>query len=105
MKKLFLLGLATVAIAVSATKSYSVELFQPAMLGSAALTPGVYKVDVSDQTATVRNGKVHGQAAVKVETGDIKYNTTTVQFDNQDGKMRIQEIHIGGTKTKLVFNE
>ena len=105
MKKLLLLGVAAVTIAVSATKSYSVELFQPAMLGSASLTPGVYKVDVDDQKAVIRNGRVHGEAPVKVETGEVKYNTTTVQFDNQDGKMRIQEIHIGGTKTKLVFSE
>jgi len=105
MKNLLLLGVTVAAIAFSATKSYSVELFQPAMLGSASLTPGVYKVDVTDQKAVVRNGRIHGEAAVKVETGDVKYGATTVQFDNQDGKMRIQEIHIGGSKTKLVFNE
>ena len=25
-------------------------------------------------------------------------------LQNQDGKLRVQEIRIGGTKTKLVFN-
>jgi hypothetical protein len=40
-----------------------------------------------------------------VENADQKYNTTAVRFTNGDGKMHIQEIHIGGTKMKLVFAE
>jgi len=51
----------------------------------------------------MRNGKVHGECAVKVETGDSKYDATTVRYDNTSGKMKIQEIRLGGTKTKLVF--
>ena len=46
-----------------------------------------------------------GESPVKEETGDTRYLTTTVRFDNASGKMRIQEIHLGGTSTKLVLNE
>ena len=105
MKKKLLLAISVAALAVAATKSYSVELYQPAMLGSTALSPGTYQVQVTDQRAVVRNGKMHGEAPVKVEMADSKYDTTTVRFSNGDGKMHIQEIHIGGTKTKLVFSE
>ena len=58
-----------------------------------------------DQNAVIRNDRLEGKAPVKVETSDVKYGTTTVRLSNADGKMHIQEIHIGGTKTKLVFNE
>jgi hypothetical protein len=91
------------AAAVVSAKSYTVNLFQPAMFGTVELKPGEYKVEVNDQTATIRNGKLHGESPVKVENGDTKYDTTTVRFDAAGGKMKIQEIRIGGTKTKLVF--
>jgi len=86
MKKNILLaiGVAGLAVASASAKSYSVQLFEPAVLTS---------------------GKVHCEAPVKVESADSKYSSTTVRFSNGDGKMHIQEIHLGGTKTKLVFNE
>jgi hypothetical protein len=107
MKKNLLLAISVAALAVASAsaKSYSVTLYEPAMLGNTALTPGEYKVEVADQKATVRNGKMHCEAPVKVESADNKYSTTTVRFSNEDGKMHIQEIHVGGSKTKLVFNE
>jgi hypothetical protein len=107
MKKKFLLaiGVAGLAIASAKAKAYSIQLYEPAMLGSMTLAPGEYKVDVDGDKAVVRNGKTVGEAPVKVESADTKYNTTTVRFTNGDGKMHIQEIHVGGTKTKLVFNE
>ena len=44
------------------------------------------------------------ESTVKVEEGDTKFDTTAVRYVNSaDGKIRIQEIRIGGTKTKLVF--
>jgi hypothetical protein len=107
MKKKFLLAISVAALAVASAsaKSYSIQLFEPAVLAGTPLTPGEYKVQVEDQKAVVSNGKVHCEAPVKVETADMKYGTTTVRFSNADGKMHIQEIHVGGSKTKLVFNE
>jgi len=101
---LFVFAVAGLALA-SAKSSYSIDLFQPALLGSTQLAPGHYTVDILDQKAIVHSGKVKCEAPVKVESADTKYNTTTVRYDNADGKMRIQEIHVGGSKTKLVFTE
>ena len=42
-------------------------------------------------------------AGVKVENADRRYSSTVVRYTNGDGRYHIQEIHIGGTKTKLVF--
>ena len=106
MIRIGLLSFAVVALAaVASAKSYTVNLFQPAVLGSTELKPGEYKVEVVDQKAVVRNGKLHGEFPVKVENGDSKFSTTTVRFSNGDGKLHIQEIRLGGTTTTLVFSE
>ena len=105
MRKRLLFAFAIAGLAVASAKSYSIDLFQPAVLGATELAPGHYNVDVNEQKAVVRNGRIHGEAPVKVETMDRKYPTTTVLFNNGDGKMHIQEIHVGGTTTKLVFSE
>lgn len=110
MKKKFLLAISVAALATvgasAKAKAYTIQIYQPAVLGSMTLAPGEYKVEVDGDKAVVHNGKTEeGEAPVKVEAADTKYNTTTVRFSNGDGKMHIQEIHVGGSKTKLVFNE
>ena len=105
MKKLLLLAIGFAGLGMAAAKSYSFDLYGPAMLGATTLAPGEYRIEIVDQKAVVRNGRIHCEAPVTVENGDTKYSGTTVRFINADGKMHIQQIRIGGTKTKLVFNE
>jgi len=105
MTKRLLLVFAIAGLAVASAKTYSVTLSLPAVLGDMQLAPGDYKVEVVDQKAIITNGKMHGEAPVKVETADMKYNSTTVRLSNDGGKMHVQEIHIGGSTTKLVFSE
>jgi hypothetical protein len=38
-----------------------------------------------------------------VQKADAKYSTTSVRYTNGDGKQRVQEIRVGGTDTKIVF--
>jgi hypothetical protein len=103
-RKSVLSAFAFAAIAMAAGKTYNVKLFEPAMLGNTVLKPGEYRVEVNDQTAVVKSGRVVKEAAVKVETGDSKYDATTVRLSS-GANPRIQEIRIGGTKTKLVFED
>jgi hypothetical protein len=103
MKRKLVFSFAIAALAIASAKSYTVTLFQPATLGSTELKAGEYQLEVVDQKAVMRNGKIDAEAPVKVENGDTKYGTTTVRFATGDGKMRVQEIRIGGTKTKLIF--
>ena len=88
---------------MASAKSYTVNLFQPAMFGSRNCCRESIGWRLTEQTAVIRKGKVRGECPVKVETGEQKYDTTTVRFDNASGKPKIQEIRVGGTKTKLVF--
>jgi hypothetical protein len=52
----------------------------------------------------MRSGKKTAEAAVEVQTADEKFSSTSVKYQNGDGKYRILEIRLGGTKTKLLFN-
>jgi hypothetical protein len=97
-------ALAAVSAKTSA-KTYAIDLYQPAMLGTIELQPGHYSVEVAEMKAVFRNGRIHGEAPVKMEDADTKYNRTSVLLNNNGGQMHIQEIHIAGTKTKLVFTE
>jgi len=103
--KRILFAISVAGLALASAKSYSVTLFQPSLFGNTPLAPGDYKVEVVDQKAVIHKGKIQCEAPVKVETSDMKYSGTSVRFSNGDGKMHIQEIHIGGSNTKLVFNE
>ena len=101
--KLMLFGSLAAAVA-SAASMYRVNIGQAFMLGSSEMKAGDYKIEVDGGKAVFMDGKHNaGSAAVKEETGDEKFTRTTVRYSNGDGKFHLQEIHIGGTKTKLVF--
>jgi hypothetical protein len=105
MTKKILLSFAILAAsAVANAKTFSVTLFQPSIIGGSELQPGEYRLDLNESKVVIRSGKTSAEADVKVETGDQKYSATSVRYQNGDGKYRIQEIRLGGTKTKLVFN-
>jgi hypothetical protein len=52
----------------------------------------------------IEKGKEKVEAAVKVENVDSKFSTTSVRYTNAEGKMKVTEIRLGGTTTKVVFN-
>lgn len=103
MKKLFVLFAATVALAVAA-QTHRVTLFQESMINGATLKPGDYKMTLNANKVVIEKGKDRVEAQVSVETADTKFGATSVRYQNGDGKYRVQEIRLGGTKTKLVFS-
>jgi hypothetical protein len=102
MKKL-MLTFATIALATASAASYRVTVYQPSVVGGTELKPGDYKIELKDNKAVIKTGKETVEAPVKVETGDQKFNSTAVRYQNDGGKMKVNEIRIGGTNTKLVF--
>ncbi len=96
---------AVMGLALASAKSYDVKLFEPALAGSTELKAGDYQVSVDGQNVTLKNGKTASQLPAKVELADQKYDATSVKYVTANGKKQIQEIHLGGTKTKLVFTE
>jgi len=105
MKKL-VLTLTTVALGVAsaAENTYHFTLQEPASLNGTSLKPGDYKLEIEGDKAIVKAGKAVVESPVKLETADHKYTLTTVDLDSINSKPRISEIHVGGTKTRIVFS-
>jgi hypothetical protein len=101
VKKL-LFALTTFAFALAgAANTYKVTLFEPAMVSGAQLKPGEYKLEIRDNNKAVfTQGKQSAaEAPVKLENSPTKFASTSVKYDGS----KLQEIRLGGTSTRLVF--
>jgi hypothetical protein len=94
----------TLALAVASASTHNVQLFQPSIVSGQELKPGQYKLTVDDSKVTISKGKQSVEASVKMETSDSKFSSTSVRYITENGKMKVSEIRLGGTNTKLVFN-
>ncbi|MBS1871679.1 MAG: hypothetical protein JSU00_00585 [Acidobacteria bacterium] len=102
-KTLFVFTTLALAIA-SAASTYKVTLFQPSLINGSELKPGDYKIELKDNKVVVKGGKNVVEADVKVENATEKFSSTSVRYTNADGKYKVQEIRLGGTTSKIVFN-
>ena len=102
MVKNILLGFGSLALAVaSAASSYNVTFYQPVMINGSELKAGDYKLELNDKTAVIKQGKTVTEAPVKVENDSQKYQRTAVRLNG----MQVEEIRIGGTSTRIVFDK
>jgi|ERR1700677_2078177 hypothetical protein len=103
MVKNILFGFASLALAVaSAATSYNVTFYEPVMINGSELKAGDYKVELKDdKTALIKQGKTVTEAPVKVENDSQKYQRTAVRLNG----MQVEEIRIGGTSTRIVFDK
>jgi hypothetical protein len=97
--------LGALALTAAAESKYKVTLFEPTVIGGTELKPGDYTIAVDSGMATIKNGKSVVETPVKVENGSQKYDNTTVRYEKGDGRNRVDEIRLGGTRTKLVFTD
>jgi hypothetical protein len=104
MKKMIVCLAAAASLIWASAVSSRVTLFQPSTLNGVELKPGEYKIQVEGEKLTLQNGKTKAEAAVKTEQNGEKFNATSIRYTNGDGKMKITEIRIGGTFTKLLVN-
>ena len=105
MKYTMLLATATLALVnLASAATYSVKLTTPVVIDGKELKAGDYKVEVKDTTAVIRSGKDSTEVKIRTESNPRKYDSTTVRFTQTDGKNNLEEIRLGGTKTKLVFD-
>jgi len=94
-----------VALASASAQSYKVTLFQPTYVEGKELRPGACRLNVKESKVEIVQGKQAVEVAVKVERTGQVVKSTLVRYANADGKHSLQEIQLGGTDTKLVFNE
>jgi hypothetical protein len=102
MVKKILLGFASIALAVaSAAGSYHVTFYQSVMINGSELKAGDYKLELKDKTAVLSQGKKVTEAPVTVQNDNQKYSRTAVRLNG----MQVEEIRLGGTNTRVVFDK
>jgi len=104
MTKKLMFAFLVLALTVACAKTYYVTLYQPSVVAGVELKPGEYRLDLNGDKAILKNGKHRAEATVKVEDNGERYSRTSVRYSNGDGKFTIQEIRLGGTSLRLVFN-
>ncbi|HUA82534.1 MAG TPA: hypothetical protein VMB85_01650 [Bryobacteraceae bacterium] len=106
MKK-FVLLFSTLALMVAsaAENTYHFTLQEPASVNGTILKPGDYRIQVEGDKAILKYGKKTViEAPAKLETAEHKYSNTSVDLDSVNNRPRISEIHLGGTKTRIIFS-
>ena len=104
MKRLFVLFAAAALTIAAAADTYKVTLFQESVVAGSTLKPGEYKLTVDGGKVVISKGKEKVEATAKIETAESRFSSTSVRYENGDGKYRVKEIRLGGTTSKLVFD-
>jgi hypothetical protein len=87
---------ATTAFAAS---TYKVNILQNTVVEGKQVKAGDYKISVENNTAVLKHGKDSIEVPAHTEQAPAKFPSTTVKYvDNA-----INEIHVGGSTTKIVF--
>jgi len=105
MFKKLVVCLSLAGLAIASAAQHRVTLFEEAVLNGATLKPGDYRLVIEGDKAVLTRGKQKIEAPVSVEKADSKYATTSVRYTTgNSGSSRIQEIRVGGTDTKIIFD-
>ena len=104
--KITILTLAALTMgAVGQAATYHVTLLKPTVVAGHELKPGDYKLEVNNDTAVISHGNVSVETKVKTADAGKKFDSTTVKYTLDGEKYKLQEIGIGGSKTRLILNE
>lgn len=104
MLKKFVLAFAILAVAIASagtvpgSRTYTINLIQPAVVNGTELKAGEYRLTVDTTKVTLTKGKQVVDVPAKVETVDAKFDTTAIRFAGTN----LAEIRVGGTKTRIV---
>jgi hypothetical protein len=106
MKQTLILTMVTLAVTAvaGAATTYKVTIADPVTIDGKVLKAGEYKVEVNDNNAVIRHGKDSTEVKVRTESNPRKFDATTVRYSKDGASNKLEEIHVGGTKTKLIFD-
>lgn len=92
-------------LGIASAKSYDFELGSSTKVGNIDLKAGHYSVKVDGAQAKIVNSDDNKSFTVPVTVQDSakKFEHTMVLTDQRNGTDHVQEIDLGGSKTKLEF--
>lgn len=89
----------------AAASSYHVKISDPTWVGGSELKPGEYQVTVDGDKVTFKQGKTVVSVSAKVQTNASKYSDTQMDVKTVNGQAKMQELDLGGTKSKIMLND
>ena len=104
MIKRVLISFAVAALSVASAETYKVNIIQPSVVKGAQLKAGDYQLNLKDNGVVIVKGKQKIEVPAKIEKAEKNYGRTRILYNEDKGKYTIQEIELGGTKTKLLFD-
>ena len=99
LKKLSLAAVVAAASLIASSNTYKVNVLENTSVNGKQIKAGDYKVALDGNTATLKHGKEVVTVPAHTEQAPTKYQNTAIKYVNN----AIEEIHIGGTTTKIVF--
>ena len=96
---MFALGI-SVAYAAS---SYHVTLYKATTINGTQLKAGDVKLELQGDKVVIKQGKTSVESSVTVQNGANKFEATSVGYVGDSLNNQVQEIRLGGTTTKLLF--
>jgi hypothetical protein len=105
MLKRFVLAFAILGLAVASAETCRLTLSQPSKVSGKVFKAGDYRLNVEASKVTIVGDKESVEVPAKVETVGNKFDTTAVRYSGTGEAVTVTEIRIGGTKTKLVFED
>jgi hypothetical protein len=103
MKKAFAVMFAIGISVAYAASSYHVTLYQPTTVNGTEFKPGEVKLELQGDKVVIKQGKISAESNVTVQNGTQKFDATSVGYHGDNAKTQVQEIRLGGTTTKLLF--
>lgn len=105
MKLTILVLLSVFCSLAFAAGNHEITLFQPAYVGDVELKAGDYQLVVDgDHVVFMQGRRTRAEVEAKTETGGEISARTRIRYEDDRGRARVTEIHLGGTDTRLVFN-
>jgi len=103
MKKTLAVMFALAIGVAYAASSYHVTLYKATTVNGTQLKPGDVKVELQGDKVILKQGKTTVESNVTVQNGTQKFADSTVGYNGESSNNQVQEIRIGGTTTKILF--
>src|SRR5580704_19432306 len=104
MKKAIAVMLAIGISAAYAAPSYEFTLYKATTVNGAQLKPGPVKLELQGDKVVIKQGKTSVESNVTVQNGAHKFDASSVGYVGDSANNQVQEIRLGGTTTKLLFD-
>lgn len=88
-----------IMVAIAASNTHRVEIPENSVVAGKILKAGDYKIEVQNNIAVIKQGKEAIEVPAHVESATKKFASTEIEYTTN----KIQEIHVGGSRIKIVF--